>query len=93
MNRQGVESVVRKVLLSQLGISVKIGDNLIKSHPDLPTDEVLKDALELLGLKSRTLEYDSWDGSISGLVDILENTIEKNKQKETQSNLDLREQK
>jgi hypothetical protein len=71
MNREKIESVIRSVLLHQLGIDAQEGDNLIGLDPDMPTDEILKDALELIGGKGNLLEYESWDGSLSGLVDII----------------------
>jgi len=77
MNREEIESVIRSVLFHQLGIDAHEGDNLIELDPDIPTDEVLKDVLELIGEKGKSLEYESWNGSLSGLVDIIRATVDR----------------
>jgi hypothetical protein len=77
MNREEIESAIRSVLFHQLGIDAHEGDNLIELDPDIPTDEVLKDALELIGENGKSLEYESWDGSLSGLVDIIRVTVDR----------------
>gem|GEM_PF-6389891 len=70
-SRVVVETILSQVLQRQLGIIACGRENLIKLDRDFPTFEVIKDVFELLKIAHVPIEIIPWDGSFSGLVDLI----------------------
>lgn len=67
---------IRQVMKEQLDLpNVRLSDVLTDYIPDIPEEEILTDALELLGFDAAP-KYRSWDGTVGDLVRILEETIQ-----------------
>lgn len=63
-----------QVLKEQMDLpNVRLNDVLTDYIPDIPEEEILADALELLGFDA-TPKYTSWDGTVGDLVRFLEAT-------------------
>lgn len=70
--------VLRRVFAEQMNLSnVWLTDDLIKNAVDLPNEEIMLEALEILGSCARPKyhQYESWNGTFGDLVRILEETV------------------
>jgi hypothetical protein len=74
-NCEVAEAALRRVFEEQLDLpNLLFSDDLVQHGPDLPIDEVLVEALELLGIDALPI-YDSWDGTFGDLVRVLEENV------------------
>ena len=77
-NYGAAEAALRRVFEEQLDLpNLLFSDDLVENGPDLPIDEVLRDALELLGINAITA-YDSWNGTFGDLVRVLDENVARN---------------
>ncbi|MFN0017040.1 MAG: hypothetical protein ACKVP0_02205 [Pirellulaceae bacterium] len=71
------EAALRRVFEEQLDLpNLLSSDDLVENGPDLPIDEILQDALELLGINAIPT-YDSWNGTFGDLVRVLDEVVAK----------------
>jgi hypothetical protein len=71
------EAALRRVFEEQLDLpNLLYSDDLVENGPDLPIDEILEDALEILGIKAIPT-YDSWNGTFGDLVRVLDEMVAK----------------
>jgi hypothetical protein len=71
------EAALRRVFEEQLDLpNLLFSDDLVENGPDLPIDEILQDALELLGINAIPT-YDSWNGTFGDLVRVLDEMVAK----------------
>jgi hypothetical protein len=75
--REKIEQDLRKVLREQLRITCELNDNLVQIDPDFPTDEVIQDVCELLDRVDVDIEYENWNGTLAGLVEIIDAIVNK----------------
>ena len=71
------EAALRRVFEEQLDLpNLLYSDDLVENGPDLPIDEILEDALEILGINAIPT-YDSWNGTFGDLVRVLDEMVAK----------------
>jgi hypothetical protein len=71
------EAALRQVFEKQLDYpNLLFSDDLIGNDPDLPIEEILKEAFELLGINA-IATYDSWNGTFGDLVRVLDDKVAK----------------
>jgi hypothetical protein len=69
------EAALRRVFKEQLDLpNLLFSDDLVENGPDLPIDEILQDALDLLGINAIPT-YDSWNGTFGDLVRVLDEMV------------------
>ena len=72
-----VEAALRRVFEEQMDYpNLLFSDNLLQNDSDLPIEEILIEAFELLGIDA-TPTCDSWNGTFGDLVRVLDEKVAK----------------